>query len=426
MRATGFDTPNVYAAGDLVCADGRKVFDAISGVACSVRGHNPTTYAEEMAALGGLEECRQEVEARLRELTGLDHVLPAVSGATAVENALKIALVAQFPRRHVLALKAGFGGKTLLALTGTWKASYKEHIEPLYGEVLYIDPFAPEATAQIETVLAKYPVAVVQVELIQAVGGVRRVPEEVVRYLEAGRARWGYLLLIDEVQTGVYRTGPFTRSGALALTPDLLVLGKGTSDMMFPFALVLYSAAVQAKLDRAGSDLPAAIRTSYGYEYGYRTVLNVLRRAEEMRLAERVTEAGEQFAQELAELASCKAVRQVRVYGLLIGIELDATRWPRRWLGKGLFWLYLFAMLRHPRYPVLVGFCQYEPNVLKITPALTVAPAEIREVCATIVEVLKRPFYRLLAVLGGLVWSIIRGRRKYEHGDVQAPEPAAR
>ena len=51
--------------------------------------------------------------------------LPAVSGATAVENALKLALVAQFPERHILALKAGFGGKTLFALTGTANPSYK-------------------------------------------------------------------------------------------------------------------------------------------------------------------------------------------------------------------------------------------------------------------------------------------------------------
>jgi acetylornithine/succinyldiaminopimelate/putrescine aminotransferase len=427
IRAAGFATPNVRAAGDFVWADGRKVFDAVSGVACSVRGHNPATYAEEMAALGDPEECRREVEARLRDLTGLENVLPAVSGATAVENALKIALVAQFPKRYVLALKAGFGGKTLLALTGTWKESYKEHIDPLYRDVVYVDPFAADATAQIDSALEEYPVAVVQVELIQAVGGVRRVPEGVVRHLEAGRARWGYLLLVDEVQTGMYRTGPFTRCAALGLKPDLLVLGKGTSDMMFPFALLLYSAAVRDRLDRAGSDLPAAIRRRYGYEHGYRTVLNVLRRAEEMRLAERVAEAGALFEEMLGELACCKAVRQVRVYGLLIGIELDATRWPRRWLGKRLFWPYLFALLRHPRYPVLVGFCQYEPNVLKITPALTVAPAEVRQACATIVEVVRRPFHRLLAALvGGLVRSLGFGRRKHEHVDVGAPEPVAR
>jgi 4-aminobutyrate aminotransferase-like enzyme len=282
--------------------------------------------------------------------------------------------------------------------------------------------------AQIDTALATYPVAVVQVELVQAVGGVRRVPEEVIRHLEARRAQGGYLLLVDEVQTGMYRTGPFTLSRAMGLAPDLVLLGKGTSDMMFPFALLLYSAAVQEKLDRAGSDLPTAVRQRYGYELGYRTVLNVLRRAEELSLSQRVTEAGSLFRQLLTEgLAGCKAVREVRVYGLLIGIELDAARWPRRWFRKRLYTFYLYSMLRHRRYPVLVGFCQYEPNVLKITPALTVAPAEIRAVCATITDVLKRPFPRLLAaVLGGLMKTLGAWRKKHEHTNVPADDAVAR
>jgi acetylornithine/succinyldiaminopimelate/putrescine aminotransferase len=426
IRTTGFDHFDVRAAGDFVFVGGRKVFDAVSGVACSVRGHNPPGYALEVEELEKVPDCPGEVAARLRDLTGLPCVLPAVSGATAVENALKMALVAQSPRRTVLALKAGFGGKTLLALTGTWKTTYKEHIEPLYPDVVYVDPFAPDATARIDAALAEVPVAVVQVELIQAVGGVRGVPEEVIRHLHARRHEAGYLLLVDEIQTGMYRTGPFTRSAALGLSPDLLVVGKGTSDMMFPFALTLYTEAVREKLDRAGSDLPDAIRRRYGYAWGWRTVLNVLRRAADLCLAERVAESGALFARLLGEaLADCKAVREVRAYGLLIGIELDAARGPRRWFRKRLFWFYLWSMLRHRRYPVLVGFCQYEPNVLKITPPLTVAPAEVREVCATIAEVLRRPFYRLLgAVLGGGLKSLVWRGKKHEHADDRADEPA--
>jgi acetylornithine/succinyldiaminopimelate/putrescine aminotransferase len=405
IRLTGFDTADVRAAGDFVFADGRRIFDCVSGVACSVRGHNPPTYTQELAGQGSLEEVREELAMRLRELTGLDGMLPAVSGASAVENALKVALVAQYPRRHVLALKSGFGGKTLLALTGTWNATYKERLDPLYPDVLYVDPFAADATAQLEAVLSRFPVAVVQLELIQAVGGVRKVPEEVARFLDAGRARWGYFLLVDEIQTGMYRTGPFTLSGGMGLSPDLLILGKGTSDMMFPFALVLYSKAVQERLEQAGPDLADAIRGRYSYEFGYRTVLNVLRQAEKLQLAERVADAGAQFGRRLREeLSGCKAVRDVRVFGLLIGIELDTTRWLRRWFRKRLYSLYLFSMLRHRRYPVLVGFCQYEPNVLKITPPLTVAAEQIDNACATIGEVLRRPFYRLLAAaLGGLL-----------------------
>jgi acetylornithine/succinyldiaminopimelate/putrescine aminotransferase len=418
IKATGFDTPTIRAEGAFVFVDGRKVFDGVGGVACSVRGHNPPTYAEEIDALADVD-WETEVAVRLRALTGLEYVLPAVSGAGAVENALKLALVAQFPRRHVLALKSGFGGKTLFALTGTWNASYKEHIDPLYADVLYVDPFAGDAVAQIDVAIKAHPIAVVQMELIQGVGGVRRVPEHVVRHLEACRAHHGYLLLIDEVQTGMHRTGPFTLSIAMGLTPDLLVVGKAISDMMFPFALTLYSERVHHVLDRSGSNLPDAIRQRYRYPFGYKTAINALRFVEMTRLANQVVASGLLFAQLLGEeLASCKEVREVRVYGLLIGIELDSTRWPQRWFKKKLFWFYLASMLQHPRFPVLIGFCQYEPNVLKITPPLTVNPEEIRQMCTTIGEVLRRPFYQLLTfAVGGMLKSFSLWRKKNDQAD---------
>jgi hypothetical protein len=69
-------------------------------------------------------------------------------------------------------------------------------------------------------------------------------------------------------------------------------------------------------------------------------------------------------------------------------------------------------MLRHPRFPVLAGFCQYEPNVLKLTPSLTAAPEDIRAACATVVEVLRKPLPRLLAgALSGLVGATLRRRK---------------
>ena len=444
IRAAGFDTMDVRASGSFIVADGRSIFDTVGGVACSIRGHNPATYADEIKELepdptpasGGGEAqtsdansaIEDELRRRLRDLTGLECFLPAVSGATAVENALKVALVARFPKRHILALKAGFGGKTLLALTGTANPSYKEHIDPLYADVHYVDPFASDARAQIDTLLESNEFAVVQLELVQSVGGVRPVPESVIRHLDAGRKRWGYLLLVDEVQTGMYRTGPFIFSRTLNLTPDFLLLGKATSDMMFPFALTLYSAAVRDMLDRRGSNLTDLIKKQYDYEQGYKTVVNVLRLSEELVVSRQVADAGALFARLLtADLASCKIVRDVRVFGLLIGIELDTRRWPRRWLGKRLSALYLLSMLRHEHFPVLAGFCQYVPNVLKITPPLNASHDEIRQACATIVEVLGRPLHKVLAAaLGGLIKSSPVRKKDHEHTNDPALELAAR
>ncbi|WP_165253020.1 aminotransferase class III-fold pyridoxal phosphate-dependent enzyme [Paludisphaera soli] len=402
IRAAGCETKEIRADGGFVSIEGRSVYDVVGGVACSVRGHNPPAYLDELAALPSGEDAETELRERLRTLTGLGEFVPAASGAGAVENALKLALLAQHPRRHVLALKAGFGGKTLLSLTGTANPSYKERIGPLYSDVHYVDPFAPDAWERIESLLREHEIAVVQLELIQSVGGVRPIPDELVRKLDQARRSRGYLLLVDEVQTGMFRTGPFVRSRTLGLTPDLLLLGKGTSDMMFPSALTLYSDEVAARLAARGSTLVDVIRRRQGYDTGLRTILNVLRRAEAIGLDRRVAEAGGRLAQSLADgLGPRAGVREVRAFGLLVGIELDARGGLRRKLRRRLSAFYLLAMLRHRRFPVLAGFCQYEPETLKITPPLEADTEAIDQACRTLVEVLRRPFPAVL--LAGLV-----------------------
>jgi acetylornithine/succinyldiaminopimelate/putrescine aminotransferase len=398
----GWDTADVRAAGHHVTINGRRIFDGVAGVACSIRGHNPRHFREEIEGLADLPDGHRAAAERLEPLTGLGRLVPAVSGASAVENALRIGLAAQFPRKYVLAFTGGFGGKTLLALTGTANASYKRGLDPLYESVLYIDPFRESAIAELESALSRYPVGVVQLELIQAVGGVRPVPERVVRYLEAQKRRHGYLLFVDEVQTGMYRTGPFIRSRELGVEPDLLTIGKGTSDMMFPFAATLYSQFVHEKLAGLKTDLPDVLRRRFDYEYGYKTLVNVLDCAERAKVSERVGEIGTLFEGLLRDgLAGCKAVRDVRVFGLLIAIELDTRAWPRRWLRKQVGALYAMSLLRYRPFPLLIGYCQYEPHVLKFTPPLSITREEVHGACEALRAVLSRPAYQLLSPLIG-------------------------
>lgn len=431
IRAAGFETRDVRTSGAFIVVNGQPIYDVVGGVACSIRGHNPPTYVEETTAAEGPTGPALEAELRdrLQALTGLGCVLPAVSGAGAVENALKLALVAQFPKRHVLILKSGFGGKTLLALTATEKPSYRKSVGPLYPDVHYLDPFASDAIQRIDAILDRHEFAVVQVELVQSVGGVRPIPDAVLRHLDEGRARRGYLLLVDEVQTGMYRTGPFVRSRSLGLTPDLLLLGKGTSDMVFPFALTLYSEAVADRVEAGSPGLVDAIRRRFAYEQGYRTVVNLLRLAERIDLQSQVEEASRTFVLALeSELADSPNLLEIRPFGLLIGIELDASRGPRKWLGKRLAPMALLTMLRHPRFPVLAGLCQYEPNVLKVTPPLDAGPDDLRAAARTMAEVIDAPFSRVLAAgLGGLLKpSPIRRKERDEYTGRPAAELAAR
>ena len=98
-------------------------------------------------------------------------------------------------------------------------------------------------------------------------------------------------------------------------------------------------------------------------------------------------------------------MRDVRVFGLLIGIELETrTLAAAGGFASGSPRSTCSACSATQHFPVFAGFCQYEPNVLKITPPLDASPDEIRQACATIIDVLKRPLPRVLAaVLGGLI-----------------------
>jgi 4-aminobutyrate aminotransferase-like enzyme len=198
--------------------------------------------------------------------------------------------------------------------------------------------------------------------------------------------------------------------------------------MMFPCALTLFSEAVHTKIAERGARLLEIIWSKYGYDWGLKTALNVLRLAERLEMPARVARTAAVFSKLLnGEQALSRNVREVRVFGLLIGVELDTTRGPRRWLRKRLATIYLLAMLRHQGFPVLAGLCQYEPNVIKITPALNASDDEVRRACATIIDVLNRPLYKVLAgALKGLFRPALRGNRDHEHGIHPALEPVAR
>ena len=170
ISVTGFDRGQVKASGHFVTVCGgdradaggaangkwpyRRIFDGVAGVACSLRGHNPSNFPDEIReTLDRDGDLFDEVSRHLQTLTGLAHHVPAVSGAAAVEQALQIALSIEPDRPHVLALEGGFGGKTLAALTGTSKTRYKQNLGPLYQHVTYVDPFAPTAVDDIRKAL---------------------------------------------------------------------------------------------------------------------------------------------------------------------------------------------------------------------------------------------------------------------------------
>ncbi len=144
-------------------------------------------------------------------------------------------------------------------------------------------------------------------------------------------------------------------------------------------------------LQRRGSDLADVIRRRYGYNQGYETVLNILRLGANSDVPRQVADAGAALRPTASTRdwrpptscgkSACSACSSVS------NLTLAAGR--GRWFRKRLSSIYLFSMLRHANFPVFAGFCQYEPNVLKITPPLDVSPDEIRQACATMIDVLQ-------------------------------------
>lgn len=405
ISAAGYDQDDLSAIGHYIHTGTRRVFDGVGGVACSLRGHNPENWVREIRELEGIDDVRQEIQSRLTELTGLPHHLPAVSGASAVENAIKLALAAQPSRSTIVAFRGGFAGKTLVALAATSKSYYRQHLQPMYRNVVYLDPFADDAASQLLQIAEATPIALIQLELIQGVGGVRELPASLLEAVREVRKRCGAFLFIDEIQTGMFRTGAFVRSVERSLQPDLLTIGKGVSDMMVPFSMTLYADCIEQQLKARKSRLTTDLRERHCFELGYRALLNILRRIDRKKVTLEVINAGQRFHQELnRHLYNAAVVTDIRCYGLLIGIELNCrNNWFQR-LGFRTAQLYLLQMMNHPTCPVLMGFCQYEPNILKFTPPLTVTDAEIVTISQAIAESLKTPPWRLLLTGISALW----------------------
>lgn len=418
IRTTEFDLDEPTASGHDITIGDRRIFDGVAGVACSLRGHNPPELCFEVESrIAQSADLYADLNAALQRLSGLPHFVPAVSGGSAVEQALMLGLLAQPRRPHVIALKGGFGGKTLGALTGTSKSQYKTHLEPLYEHVTYVDPFSETAVADLEQTLQQHPVGVLQMELIQGVGGVRPIPDDVIAAVGRLHAAGTFLLFVDEVQTGMFRTGPFLRSADVGLQPDLVTLGKGASDMMFPIGLTLFNDRVREGLADCSDDPVAYFRRRYFQPESAAALLNSLERAERDGWEQQVREQGQMLARELNQLTqACRQVGDVRVFGMLIGIELNRQTLVYRLLGRSTARLYSLAMLIH-RQPLLMGFCQYEPHVFKLTPGLLMSAADIRRIGTTIRESLRRwP----VAVLWQGLKTILRTRRAASTSAVEA------
>ncbi len=237
------------------------------------------------------------------------------SGTEAVEAGIKIARSAT-GRPKVVAAMRGFHGRTLGALSATWRRELREPFEPLVPEFVHVpfnDPAALEAAVDERT-------ALVLLEPVQGEGGVHVATPEFLRAARSAADRAGALLAFDEVQTGLGRTGRLFAFERWGVVPDLLLLAKSLAGGV-PIGATVTSSEVEARFRGThhstfgGSPLACAAAVA---------ALNVLVRE---RLWERADRLGRDGLARLASLVGPK-VREVRGLGLLIGVELRERSAP--------------------------------------------------------------------------------------------------
>ncbi len=237
------------AGAELFTSDGRCIVDFLSGYCVHNTGHNHPAIIDalkkELDRSGpvmlqsNVPELAGELAGRLRKLAGggLGKVFFASSGSEGVETAIKFAR-AHTGRIGLLSCDRAFHGLTCGALSLMNGEYWRKGFGPLLPETAVV-PFGD--LAPLEEKLSTRRYAAFFVEPIQAEGGIR-LPEP--GYLESAQAlcrRYGTLLVADEVQTGMFRTGPFLASHHFDITPDIVVLAKALSGGLVPVSAVLMS-----------------------------------------------------------------------------------------------------------------------------------------------------------------------------------------
>ncbi len=221
----------------LTTTDGRRVLDFASGVAVNSLGHaHPAlvaalkAQAEKLWHVSNLYEIpeQERLAETLCRASFADKVFFGNSGAEAIECAIKTARRYQFVSGHperfrIITFAGAFHGRTLTALAATGNAKYLEGYGPAadgFDQVEVGDLKAVEAKIGPET-------AAILIEPIQGEGGVRLVPGQFLRALREFCDRHGLILILDEVQTGVGRTGKLFAYEWAGITPDILAVAKG-------------------------------------------------------------------------------------------------------------------------------------------------------------------------------------------------------
>ena len=316
------EKPIQIESGDgvyLTDTNGTEYLDFGASYACAPVGHCHPDVVD--AASSQLEELlyvqasyphatRTALYEQLAETApvDIDNVWLCNSGTEANEAALKFARAAT-GRQKIIATTQGFHGRTMGALATTWKQKYKAPYEPLAGGVEFV-PYG-DSEAMIEAVDEE--TAAVILEPLQGEGGINPVSTEYLQTARVATATNGAALILDEIQTGVGRTGSLWAADRHDVVPDMLTAAKGLGS-----GLPIGTTLCRDWIAEAHGDHGSTFSGGPVVSAAAGATLDVIERDD---LAEHAADVG-RYIREEAERRLGDGVREVRGDGLMVGIEV--------------------------------------------------------------------------------------------------------
>lgn len=365
-------------------SDGRKYLDFVSGIGVNALGYGDKavlkTIAKQSARLIHtsnlyFHEFTAELAERLTKISGLDRVFLSNSGTEAFEAALKIVRAyakkttraGSEPKWRVLAMDNSFHGRTYGALSATGQAKYRDAYEPVLPGVEFVK------FNDVEDLKQKFndSVCAVAIEIVQGEGGIQQVSREFLETARALTAGSGALLIVDEIQSGLGRTGEWFAYQHYSIKPDLVTVAK-------PIAGGLPLGALLAT-NEAASCLKAGMHGSTfgGGPLACAVACTVIDQIQKRKLVKSNRELGKYFVKKLDSLKKKhESVREVRGLGLMVAVELDSAE-----LAKAM----VPAMLE---LGVIIN--RTHETVLRFLPPYTIRKKHIDEVIEALHATLKK------------------------------------
>lgn len=309
--------------------DGRRYLDALAGIAVNTLGHAHPRLVEALRdQVGKLIHCsnyyqvplQEELAARLVELSGLTNVFFCNSGLEANEAAIKIARKRGHDRGietpEIIVYERAFHGRSIATLSATGNPKVQAGFGPLVPGFVRVP--LNDISAVEEVARSRPNVVAVFIETIQGEGGVNPARADYLQALRRICDERDWLLMIDEVQCGLGRTGKWFAHQWADILPDVMPLAKGLGSGV-PIGAVVCGPKAADVLQ------PGNHGTTFGGNpLAMRAGVETLRVMQDEKLLDNAREVGAVLRQALTEgLAGVAGVREIRGQGLMLGIDLD-------------------------------------------------------------------------------------------------------